>query len=627
MKFKGVIDSIGWAALLLIAITFVFFISGCNNNDKDIYRLTILQTSDIHNHANGYGPMADYTPADTSDADTVTGGFARLAAKINEIRTTQVNRGIPVLLVDSGDFLMGTAFDLLTAPPITLQFFQEMGYDATTLGNHEFDWGPAGLYTVLGAAVSMGVDVPIIASNLQTSADSDDDDGLEVLIASGDIVRKRIVQKGGIKIGILGLMTQDSVSKAPAATPVTFDLSYDDIQQMVDSLRNDDKVDLVMVLSHGGINTDGTGDDADLAENVSGIDIIASGHYHTATFDPIITDNGTIIFEPGCYTNYLARLDIAWNSKTKEIQDVDFMLIPINDTIEGDPGIIDLVDKGINEINALFAANGLPALDTVMGTTGFDLEIADFAESSLGNLCADAIRYSANQLAAATGSDPYDIGVVASGVIRDNLYAGKTGAITMSDIYNVLPLGASPESDIPGYPLMSIYVNGQEIRNACEISASISHLLGSDYFLNFSGLRYTVNPAGDPGMMVVGVSVVDPSDTETTTAGTPINILDTTTLYHVVVDYYALLMMDFATSQGLPIVPKDAAGNPIPQEQYLDYRIDADPTTPASIEELKEWAALMTYFSYIGTAYGGQVPENIYGANGAGMGRITYLNP
>ena len=94
---------------------------------------TILQTSDMHHHASGYGPYYDYTPDILGD-DGVTGGYARLATVIGGIRYQQAMAGVPTMLLDSGDYFMGTTYDLTAADPVALKFFTLMGYDAVTLG-------------------------------------------------------------------------------------------------------------------------------------------------------------------------------------------------------------------------------------------------------------------------------------------------------------------------------------------------------------------------------------------------------------------------------------------------------------------------------------------------------------
>ncbi|HQI02747.1 MAG TPA: hypothetical protein PLA18_15845, partial [Deltaproteobacteria bacterium] len=106
--------------IVLTGIILLIFTSGCRLGNVS---LTILQTSDVHNHASGYGPALDYTPLNTGDSDSVRGGYARLATLINTIRDEQAAKCIPTLVFDSGDFFMGTVYDMTAANPIALTFF------------------------------------------------------------------------------------------------------------------------------------------------------------------------------------------------------------------------------------------------------------------------------------------------------------------------------------------------------------------------------------------------------------------------------------------------------------------------------------------------------------------------
>jgi 5'-nucleotidase/UDP-sugar diphosphatase len=583
---------------------------------KNQLEFTILQTSDVHDHASGYGPFLDYTPYTLND-DGVRGGFARLATLIGMVRQNQEEADVPTLLFDSGDFSMGTAYDLAADNPINLQFIQAMGYDAITLGNHEFDWGPQGLAMLLGNGLAHGFSVPIVASNMASNGSALD------LLPSGTIVHKKIITlQNGIKIGLLGLMGPNADEEAPAAPPVTFDHDYLFIQSRVNDLRNNDGVDLVVVLSHGGVETDGTGDDANLARNVSGIDIIASGHYHTATHSAIVTGpSNTIIFSPGQYGEYLSRLDASYSPDLDRVVGFELNLLDVNDTVPGNAGIQQMVEGYNVAINTTLAEAGLPQLSDPITTTSFDLQLSPFQVTGLGSLCADAVRNVANAVAPFNYPDsPIDIGVVASGVIRDPLLKGNTGVISFMDTYDSLPLGISPyQTSPPGYPLMHAYLNGMEVYTMCEVGLSLSRMIGTDYYLNFSGLKIDYDPS--QAMTFHGVQAVylySPADPFCT--GTPelINPYDPDKLYHVAVDLYALQMLNVVTGYGFPLVPKKADGTPLTPADYINYRIDATPG--AGVTELKEWMALLNYLP----TFGGAIPAGIYGPGGAVMNRIVY---
>jgi len=580
--------------------------------------MTILQTSDIHHHASGYGPFNDYTPLDTTDNDSVLGGYARLATLIGGIRAQQAAKDIPTLLFDSGDFFMGTVYDLTASDPIALKFIEAMEYDAITLGNHEFDWSPGGLAMLLSNAAASGFDVPVLATNTVTDPDDPADDGIDLLRGMGVIVSKKIIEfPYGAKVGVLGLMGDDADDKAPVAPPITFNHDYGFIQECVNDLRNNDGVQLVVVLSHGGVENDGTGEDADLAANVAGIDIIASGHFHTAMQEAQVAgDSDTIIFSPGEYGEYLSRLDITYNIFLGKIVDYTFTLIPVDDTVPGDPQVHGMVEQYHAAINASLAQLGVE-LGTPISTTGFALEKASLQVTGIGSLCADSLRAVANSLALLNDGNPYQVGVVASGVIRDDIYPGSTGIITFSDVYNMLPLGISPyDPSVPGYPLMSVYATGADIYTICEVALSFAPLIGSDYYLNFSGLKIEYDPLQATTFGgVQAVYAYDPADA--LCLGTPelIDRYDPVTLYHIVVDLYALQMLnvvnDYLADYGF-----SASINPVNPS-----RIDADPAP--GVQELKEWMAPLNFLPVLG----GSIPEDVYGTNGAVMDRIQYSIP
>lgn len=606
----------------LLGIVLLILVAGCRLGTVSI---TILQTSDVHHHASGYGPFLDYTPLNTTDNDGITGGYARLATLIKGIRQEQAAKNIPTLVFDSGDFFMGTVYDMTASNPIALQYFQQVQYDAVTLGNHEFDWSSSGLYMLLSNGAAKGFSVPVVASNMVVPAGNP----LQYLKNSDIIVDRKIFEYPcGVKVGVLGLMGPDADTKAPVAKPVTFNHDYATIQAQVDDLKKNQGVALVIVLSHGGIENDGTGDDADLAKNVKGIDIIASGHYHTTTANKKkdYDVDGTIIFSPGEYGEFLSRLDINYNTILGRIVSYKFTNIPVDDNIPGDPAVQGMVSAYHTAINAGLAALGV-TIDAPVSRTGFALKLASLQETGLGNLAADSIRAVAGSLAPLNDGNACDFSVVASGVIRDNIYPGTTGLVSFADIYNVLPLGISPDTTqpAPGYPLMSMYVTAGDLRNICEAALTVAPAIGSDYYLNFSGIQVDYNPLYAPYFAgVQGVSLYDPSDIFCMGDAEPLDLSDTTTVYHCVVDLYALQMMGVVTSMGLQIIPRDASGNVIDPTTYMAYRIDASPAP--GVQELKEWMALLNFLGTVFPANGAGISEAIYGTNGAALGRINIFN-
>lgn len=115
--------------------------------------LTIVHTNDMHSHFQGFSPEIDYQPF-MVHADKTLGGWARVAAVI---KNTRKERSHPVLVLDAGDFTMGSLFHMLIREEaFELRLMKSMGYDAITFGNHEFDLKPAGLAAILKTANAKG---------------------------------------------------------------------------------------------------------------------------------------------------------------------------------------------------------------------------------------------------------------------------------------------------------------------------------------------------------------------------------------------------------------------------------------------------------------------------------------
>ena len=170
---------------------------------------TILHTNDMHSSFIGMGPAADYTPFTLND-DTTRGGYARLAALIAKRKEARKGQG-PVLVLDAGDYSMGTAFGAATRETGgELQLMSRMGYDATTFGNHEFDLGPDGLGKSIGVAAKAGRVPAVLASNTNFTKNDATLADLQRLAKDGVIRRYLVIERGGIRFGIFGLLGKEA---------------------------------------------------------------------------------------------------------------------------------------------------------------------------------------------------------------------------------------------------------------------------------------------------------------------------------------------------------------------------------------------------------------------------------
>src|SRR4030042_1543861 len=183
-------------------------------------KLIILHTNDLHSRLNGFSPEVDYSPMSPNDDET-KGGFARIAALIARERE---QNGDKVLVMDDGDFLMGTFFPMLeVSSGFQLMLMKKMGYDFVNLGNHEFDYGPWPLAKILEKSAESNVIPCLIASNLSFSKKDTSDDLLKALFDRKVLNTYRIVEKNGIRLGIFGILGISAIGDAPLARPVKFE--------------------------------------------------------------------------------------------------------------------------------------------------------------------------------------------------------------------------------------------------------------------------------------------------------------------------------------------------------------------------------------------------------------------
>jgi 5'-nucleotidase / UDP-sugar diphosphatase len=601
-----------WAFFLVLMI----LLTGCSSskNDNPRVNVTILQTTDLHNAASGVGSFNAYTPMDISDADTVKGGWARLASKIQTIRLAKRMAGGAVLLVDSGDFNMGTVYDMLwNSNPAPFQFLSAMQYDFTTFGNHEFDYGPKKLALMINKAKAAtgGFAIPIIATNtVFDGIPGTADDDLEALNQSGAIITDYYVKtfRNGLKVGIIGLMGKKSDEYAPNAPPVTFKSDYTNaavqafIQAKVDALRNTEKVHVVIALSHSGItDPNGTpaGDDITLAQNITGIDIIASGHDHETTNNIVPVVNGahtSYIICAGANGTNLAQIDFTVNLQTKKIAGAPTLTnYAITSAIAGDYRINTLVQEMNTAINNILAPLGT-MLSAIVATSSLDLLEPDrVKEFGLGNLLADAMRY--------VGTKPGDptIGAFANGVIRGTFQ--KDQVIAFADLYAVVPLGLTTDDTqnplLPGYPLLKVYANGNEIWDICKLDATLIGLnVFPNYFINLSGIKYTYTTGTNT---INDVQVYAWNDYLGTGPTTPM-AKGTGTLYPIIIDKYVMDMILTDSVQNLmaalsvSLHPKLADGTQVDKNNLMSARLDRDSSKPG-IQEYSAWSGTLKYFT------------------------------
>ncbi|CDF80086.1 5'-nucleotidase' [Formosa agariphila KMM 3901] len=261
-------------------------------------KITILHTNDVHSHIDPFG---------ANEGDRANkGGVARRARLIDSIRLENPN----TLLLDAGDIFQGTPYFNFYGGELEFKLMSKLKYDAATIGNHDFDNGIDGLYAQLPHA-----EFPFLISNYD----------FKNTILDTHTKPYKVFIKDGIKIGVFGLGIELKGLVDPAMYKETVYLDpIETTQEMTRILKEDEKCDLVICLSHMGYkyNFEGKISDVKLAAETKNIDLIIGGHTHTFLPKPTVIKNlegkNTLVNQVGCYGLNLGKIDFYFdNNKNK----------------------------------------------------------------------------------------------------------------------------------------------------------------------------------------------------------------------------------------------------------------------------------------------------------------------
>jgi 5'-nucleotidase len=581
---------------------------------------TILHTNDMHSAFIGMGPAADYTPFTLND-DTTRGGYARLAALIAKRRAARQSQG-PVLLLDAGDYSMGTPFGAAGRETGgELQLMSLMGYDATTFGNHEFDLGPDGLGKSIGVAAKAGRVPKVVVSNTNFSKDDAALADLQRLAKAGVVCRHLVIDRGGIRFGILGLLGKEAQFYTSGAGAATFADAIETAKEMVTVLRETEKADVVICLSHGGLQKgkDGRfsdGDDVLLAKAVPGIDVVIGGHSHTELREAIIVNDRTPVVQTGKEGQNLGELVVTLNGGKLTVE--SYRLHPIDDTIAGDRAIAGEIEKLKRGVTAaVFASRGY-SIDQPLAVAPRDLPntFTDIAAGTpLANFVTDAFR----------SATKADIGLNANGAMRAGFTRGKSGVQTVYDVFGVAPLGAGVLDPTAGSALVTGYFNGLELKHMLEFLLVDNPAHPGEYFPRTSGLRFRYDPSRPRFDVVTAIELGDLDR-----GYTPMDISGKDErLYSLTCSLYlALIIVAIPkyTKGKLTLVAKNKDGQPLKSrvEALDDPRTDTPDLLPPAgavdkssvaigtgkdaVREIKEWQAIMDHLRSLPVKKAGELP-------------------
>lgn len=356
-------------------------------------RLFILHTNDIHGHLE---PEADR-------------GFTRLATLV---RAYQAAFPGQVLLLDAGDTSLGTPTSGLFFGIPTARCMKALGYDAIALGNHEFNWGKE-----KQKALIEQMNTNVLCANLVEEADS-------TRVYPGWTV----VERNGLRVGIIGLVTPDTPRRAPrAATEGWRFLPPADAARL--ALQEMPPVDAVLALTHLGVPQD-----KELVKDVPGLDMVVGGHSHTALMEAEM--EGTVpIVQTGSYARYLGMSEITVETETGELSLVSYRLIKIHQGIPEEPEIAQIVAEYSAQVKPILAEVVAQVSEVIPKTS------AGNYDTPLGNLIADAIRETSGA----------DVALYNRGGVRTDMAAGP---LSVGDIHKLFPFND---------PIVLIQVSGKDL--------------------------------------------------------------------------------------------------------------------------------------------------------------------
>ncbi len=441
--------------LTLAIVLAVGLIPSTAAQDDGTFALTIMHTNDTHAQ---HEANRDHN-----------GGVARQATVVQQIRA-EVEHS---LLLDAGDRFTGTLFHQQHMGQDNIQIMNLLGYDAMTLGNHEFDNGDTVLATFLD-----GINFPAVVSNVDFSASEE---------LNGKVLPYTVLEVDGESIGIIGLITPETAILSSPGETLVFNPDLAVItQQYVDEL-SEMGVNKIIALTHIGYNHD-----VELAAEVSGVDIIIGGHDNTFLSNtyagaageyPTVLESTSgepvLVVQAYTKTEYLGRLDVEFDADGILV-DWEGDAILLSQYITPDPQMAALVAELAAPIEEL---RQTPIGETAVYLVG-DRSVCRVEECNLGNLIADAVR-------AETGAD---IVFQNGGGIRADI---PDGVVTLGDVLTVLPFGNL---------VSTMSLAGADVWTALENGVSQVED-GAGRFAQVSGLRYTWDGSQEPGNRIVSVDV------------------------------------------------------------------------------------------------------------------------
>lgn len=435
------------------------------------FTLTIIHTNDVHDRVDPVTAFNNTCSAKDRAKKRCYGGYSRLMTLIHDMRKSSTN---PVVL-SGGDQFQGSLFYRTYKGRLAAQAMNLIGYDATAIGNHEFDDGPAVL-----ARFIKSVRFPVVATNIDAAREPK----LRGLIRPFVVLRA-----GGRKIGIVGYTTEDTPELSKAGKRVRFSRAETALSAAIAKLKTRG-ADKIIAVSHAGFRRDKR-----VAAAVEGIDVIVGGHSNTLLSNtarraagpyPVVVKSPTgkpvLVVQAFAFSRYVGKLEVRFDRSGVPVT-WQGDLVPVGFAVPKHPKMEALIKAKRGPVDALRRK--------VVGqlATGFDgsTPTCRSRECTMGNMVADALVWK-------TRAQGTQIAFINGGGVRASMARGPA---TMGAILVVLPFQNA---------LATLKLKGRDIRAALEHGVSQAKELAGR-FPQVSGLRFVWDPARPRGKRIVSVEV------------------------------------------------------------------------------------------------------------------------
>ncbi|AUM75545.1 bifunctional metallophosphatase/5'-nucleotidase [Paracoccus jeotgali] len=450
--------------------------------------LHILHTNDFHSRVESINKFDSSCDHEAEEAGECAGGTARLATKLAELRQQFEAAGEPYLLLDAGDQFQGSLFYTTYKGEDTAEFMNQLGYDAMVVGNHEFDDGPMVLSKLID-----NLNFPVVSANLDVSQDNE---------LNGKLEKSVVLERGGEKVGIIGLTATDTDETSSPGKSVIFQDDAEALAAEVERLT-DEGVNRIIALTHIGLPRD-----LELAESVPGVDLFVGGHTHTPLGEGVEGSQGDYptmsgevpVVQAGSYGRYLGHVTLTFDDDGN-VTSVEGAPILLDASVTPDPDILARVKElagPINELKTKIVAETAAPI-------GAERTDCRARECAMGTLVADAMLDRVKD-------QGIDIAIQNGGGLRAGIDAGP---ISMGEIIAVLPFQNT---------LATFRLKGADVVAALENGASEIED-GAGRFAQVAGLKYTVDPSAEPGQRISEVLVMKDGDWKPIEPGTEYGVV------------------------------------------------------------------------------------------------------